>query len=87
MSLTGARAATHRHLVLVGCVTSLLSSATHRPVEGGGNPNFTIPMHAKPSAFEQCNGYLPVDCMAVQPPLQRRTGCSARASFWGPPEP
>jgi len=29
---------------------------------GGANPQVTLPLHAKASTFEQCGGYLPVDC-------------------------
>jgi hypothetical protein len=29
---------------------------------GGANPQVTLPLHAKASTFEPCNGYLPVDC-------------------------
>jgi hypothetical protein len=67
MNRTKGLGAIQRKLVVVGYVASLLSFAAHRPVEGGVNPNFTIPMHAKPSSFEICDGYLPVDCVAVEP--------------------
>lgn len=33
----------------------------------GANPQVTLPLHAKPSTFEQCNGYLPVDCVSTLP--------------------
>jgi hypothetical protein len=33
----------------------------------GQNPNVTLPLHAKPSTFEPCNGYLPVDCLGNRP--------------------
>ena len=56
-----------RELVIAGCTALILGTAALSPVEAGENPNFTIPMHAKPSMFESCDGYLPVDCLAVQP--------------------
>ena len=34
---------------------------------GGANPYVTLPLHAKPSSFEPCFGYLPVDCEGVRP--------------------
>jgi hypothetical protein len=34
---------------------------------GGANPQVTLPLHAKASTFEQCNGYLPVDCIGNRP--------------------
>ena len=40
----------------------------------GANPNFTLPLHAKVSSFEQCNGYLPVDCMGVHPTVSVQSG-------------
>jgi len=40
----------------------------------GGNPDFTLPLHAKLSAFEPCNGYLPVDCAGVRPTVQIESG-------------
>jgi hypothetical protein len=33
----------------------------------GQNPNVTLPLHAKASTFETCDGYLPVDCLGVRP--------------------
>ena len=35
----------------------------------GANPSITLPLHAKASTFEQCNGYLPMDCSQANPPL------------------
>ena len=35
---------------------------------GGANPQVTLPLHAKASSFEACNGYLPVDCTPANPP-------------------
>jgi len=32
---------------------------------GGANPLATLVLHAKPSSFEQCGGYSPVDCVGV----------------------
>lgn len=34
---------------------------------GGANPQVTLPLHAKASSFEPCNGYLPVDCAGNRP--------------------
>lgn len=36
-------------------------------VNAGTNPDFRIVLHAKPSSFEPCNGYLPVDCISNPP--------------------
>jgi hypothetical protein len=33
----------------------------------GANPQVTLPLHAKPSSFEPCTGYLPVDCVSTLP--------------------
>jgi hypothetical protein len=33
----------------------------------GHNPTVTLPLHGKASSFEQCNGYLPVDCTTTMP--------------------
>jgi len=40
----------------------------------GANPNFTLPLHAKASQFELCDGYLPVDCLGVRPTVQLESG-------------
>jgi len=41
----------------------------------GGNPNFTLPLHAKViHGSEGCTGYLPVDCLGVPPTVQVQTG-------------
>ncbi len=36
----------------------------------GQNPEVTLPLHAKTSSFEPCQGYLPVDCRANQPNVE-----------------
>jgi hypothetical protein len=35
--------------------------------QGGDNPDFTFPLHAKVTLFEPCDGYLPVDCRGNRP--------------------
>jgi hypothetical protein len=40
----------------------------------GDNPHFTIPLHAKASSFEPCNGYLPVNCLDVRPTVEVASG-------------
>jgi len=61
----------HRYtLALVGCVLFVETS----DVFAGANPNFTLPLHAKVSSFEPCNGYLPVDCLSVHPTVQVEGG-------------
>ena len=49
-------------------------SAAASSAFAGANPNFTLPLHAKVSSFEQCNGYLPVDCLGVRPVVEVETG-------------
>ena len=43
-------------------------------VVAGANPYFTLPLHAKPSSFESCQGYLPVDCRNVFPTVDVNPG-------------
>jgi hypothetical protein len=40
----------------------------------GLNPHFTIPLHAKSSSFEGCDGYLPVDCDGTRPTVTAIAG-------------
>jgi len=43
----------------------------------GGNPNFTLPLHAKVTqGYEPCEGYLPVDCLSVHPTVEVQSGQS-----------
>jgi hypothetical protein len=48
----------------------LLAGDTH----AGLNPHFTIPLHAKSSSFEVCDGYLPVDCVSTRPTVNAIAG-------------
>jgi hypothetical protein len=59
-------------LALVACLASSVGAVDR--VVAGVNPNFTLPLHAKVSAFELCNGYLPVDCLGVRPTVQVESG-------------
>jgi hypothetical protein len=42
--------------------------------QAGDNPHFTIPLHAKVSNFEPCDGYLPVNCVDVRPTVDIEPG-------------
>jgi hypothetical protein len=45
---------------------------------GGANPLATLPLHAKSgSTFENCDGYLPVDCLGVRPTVDVPAGAPA----------
>ena len=60
-----------------GITLALLAVATWTgamDAMAGANPHFTLPMHAKVSAFEFCNGYLPVDCLGVRPTVSAPSG-------------
>jgi hypothetical protein len=46
---------------------ALLALCVSTTAFAGLNPNITLPLHAKVSGFEPCNGYLPVNCL---PPEQ-----------------
>jgi hypothetical protein len=56
-------------VALAASISSAVSTAF-----AGANPNFTLPLHAKVSYFEPCDGYLPVDCLDVRPTIQVETG-------------
>src|SRR5688572_13501738 len=43
-------------------VMALMALCVSTSAFAGRNPNITLPLHAKASSFEPCNGYLPVDC-------------------------
>src|SRR3990172_8487370 len=43
----------------------------------GMNPHVSLPLHAKASSFEPCNGYLPVDCQNNQPVVNINPGPAA----------
>jgi len=43
----------------------------------GMNPDITLPLHALPSTFEPCDGYLPVDCEAYGPTVTIEPGPTA----------
>jgi hypothetical protein len=68
-------------MVKVGSSTSWLALsslfcalAATPPAQAGDNPHFTIPLHAKASQFEQCTGYLPVNCLDVRPTVEIPSG-------------
>ncbi len=53
-----------------GCclaVTAVLLVYFAPPTLAGENPYFTLPLHAKVSTAEPCDGYLPVDCLSNRP--------------------
>jgi len=57
-------------------LSAALSAATGTAF-AGGNPNFTLPLHAKVTqGFEPCDGYLPVDCLGVHPTIEVQSGQS-----------
>ena len=45
----------------------LLATCVATTAFAGHNPFVTLPLHAKASTFEPCNGYLPVDCRTTPP--------------------
>ena len=51
-------------LLLTSAIMLLFAAS---PIYAGANPSFTLPLHAKASQFEPCNGYLPVDCLDNRP--------------------
>jgi hypothetical protein len=51
--------------ILLSAVTLGVGAVTQ--VTAGTNPDFRIVLHAKPSSFETCNGYLPLDCIGNPP--------------------
>ncbi|HWN83472.1 MAG TPA: hypothetical protein VNL97_03765 [Solirubrobacterales bacterium] len=55
-----------QHCTILILAFTLVALATSR-IEAGANPDFRIVLHAKQTSFENCNGYLPVDCVNVQP--------------------
>jgi len=42
----------------------------------GANPLATLPLHGKVSTFEQCGGYLPVDCAGNRPTVNLPNGAT-----------
>src|SRR5262245_4759301 len=55
-------------------LSSLFCALATPPAVAGDNPDFTIPLHAMVSQFEQCAGYLPVNCLEVRPTVEVATG-------------
>ena len=55
----------------------LIATATAAAAVGGQNPQVTLPLHAKASSFEPCNGYLPVDCRTNLPTVNISAGPAA----------
>lgn len=49
-------------------VMALMALLLATTAVAGLNPFATLPLHGKTSSFEQCNGYLPVDCSLSNPP-------------------
>jgi hypothetical protein len=62
----------NRHTVAL--VASLATLVGAPDAFAGANPNFTLPLHAKVSQFEPCDGYLPVDCLGIRPTVQVESG-------------
>lgn len=56
-----------RRLCTIFIVALALAVCAAGRVTAGTNPDFRIVLHAKPSSFETCNGYLPLDCIANPP--------------------
>src|SRR3990172_11743375 len=56
---------------------ALMALCLCRTAFGGPNAQFTLPLHVKPSGFEACQGYLPVDCMGTRPTTQVGAGPAA----------
>ena len=52
----------------------ILLSFVAAPTHAGANPSFTLPLHAKASQFEPCDGYLPVDCLESRPTVNVAEG-------------
>jgi hypothetical protein len=55
-------------------IVHLFLSLVARPAYAGANPSFTLPLHAKVSQFEPCDGYLPVDCLDNRPTVDVAEG-------------
>ncbi len=58
-------------------VAGLLATCVATAASAGLNPNFTLPLHAKASSFEPCDGYLPVDCVNHLPVVNIAPGPTA----------
>lgn len=56
-----------RQLCTILTLSATLGTLAATQVTAGANPDFRIVLHAKPSSFEPCNGYLPVDCATLHP--------------------
>lgn len=58
-----------RHTAARGIAFSaaIALSLTPAEVRAGANPTFVLPLHAKVSASEACDGYLPLDCRGIRP--------------------
>jgi hypothetical protein len=55
----------------------LLASCLATAAHAGQNPMVSLPLHAKASSFEPCNGYLPVDCRSNHPVVNINPGPAA----------
>ncbi len=55
-------------------LTQIMLLLAAGPIYAGANPSFTLPLHAKASQFEPCNGYLPVDCLDNRPTVNVAEG-------------
>ncbi len=55
----------------------LFAACVGTPAFAGMNPTVTLPLHAKASSFEPCNGYLPVDCRTNYPVVNINPGPAA----------
>ena len=58
----------------VATALAFLATCAATAAVAGLNPNFTLPLHAKVSSIEPCDGYLPVDCRTVLPNVSAPAG-------------